>query len=126
MQTRADQNAVAAARCEVSRWLKQEVGRTFLSDHNLLETFCAEASTRFGFNLRTFWNPKALHFDAWWQDRGRSIKGLSSPFSSLMEDDARLLACAGLVLYVEDLAAHRALSAFFGDTTTPDRVDFAA
>lgn len=108
-------NEVRRARGVVSEWLLTHTGETYRSDVNLIAQFMAAAAEPWGLTLRVYWDPQARHTAARWIRDGQAVSGLSNlVFRDYIEDDVRLLACAGLVLYFTDLEAQRALATVLG------------
>jgi hypothetical protein len=93
------------ARPELAAWMRATSGAEPQPGVQLADAFCAWVRDRFHLDLRTNWNPSACVFEARWQDRGRSAEGLERPFSAETVDDARLLACAGLLRLINSIGA---------------------
>jgi hypothetical protein len=106
---------VPRARGTVNDWLMQHTGHGYRSDANLIAQFMAAAAEPWGLSLRIYWDPQARQTAARWTREGQAVHGLSNlVFREHVEDDVKLLACAGLVLYFDDLEAQRALAALLG------------
>lgn len=89
---------IAAAREAVLAWLEARQPECYDSNAQLADGFVRFIASETASELRSQWNPSACVFEARWYDTGREISEFRESFSAESEPNARVLACAAMLL----------------------------